>query len=228
MLAESWAAFVLRLQALFKGLYSFLQAFRISQNRQHFQPFSLEQCRLELLKLLSVHALVLHILSPLCFDLPVGRWAFAACPADAKIIARFPASCRKRPFCEESCPPKGGQKNFFRRQRAHVRYLFPRIRASVGAKPTAGRAERPTHHTAINTPHSAQRTASVHQHIAHHAQALAAPGSNTAGVAFIAQRAPRCVSRCYHHRAHHHTPPLASASMSHTIGVTKTSSQTQS
>ena len=149
-------------------------------------------------------------------------------PPDAKIIARFPASCRKRPFCEESCPPKGGQKNFFRRQRAHVRYLFPRIRASVGAKPTAGRAERPTHHTAINTPHSAQRTASAHQHIAHHAQALAAPGSNTAGVAFIAQRAPRCVTRCYHHRAHHHTPPLASASMSHTIGVTKTSSQTQS
>ena len=75
MLAESWAAFVLRLQALFKGLYSFLQAFRVPQNRQHFQPFSLEQCRLELLKLLSVHALVLHILSPLCFDLPVGRWA---------------------------------------------------------------------------------------------------------------------------------------------------------
>lgn len=125
-------------------------------------------------------------------------------PPDAKIIARFPVSCRKRPFCEEPCPPKGGQKNFFRRQRAHVRYLFPRIRASVGAKPTVGRAERPTHHTAINTPHSAQRTASAHQHIAHHAQALAAPGSNTAGVAFIAQRAPRCVSRCYHQPG---TPP---------------------
>ena len=170
-----------------------------------------------------------------CISFPpcalICRWAagLAALASRRKNHSTVSGVVPKKAVLRGTLPPlKGGKKNFFRRQRAHVRYLFPRIRASVGAKPTAGRAERPTHHTAINTPHSAQRTASAHQHIAHHAQALAAPGSNTAGVAFIAQRAPRCVTRCYHHRAHHHTPPLASASMRHTIGVTKTSSQTQS
>lgn len=41
----------------------------------------------------------------------------AACPADAKIIARFSPPCRKSAFFGRSCPLRG-QKNFFRRQRA--------------------------------------------------------------------------------------------------------------
>ena len=45
--------FLLPVLALLNGLDGFIQRFRISQNRQHFKPLNLEQCRLELLKLLS-------------------------------------------------------------------------------------------------------------------------------------------------------------------------------
>ena len=60
---------------------------------------------------------VLFMVFPSCALGAVVFSGRAACPADAKIIARFSPPCRKSAFFGRSCPLRG-QKNFFRRQRA--------------------------------------------------------------------------------------------------------------
>ena len=80
---------------------------------------------------------VLFMVFPSCALGAVVFSGRAACPADAKIIARFSPPCRKSAFFGRSCPLRG-QKNFFRRQRARSSsnpFGIAYIRAKPSSRP---------------------------------------------------------------------------------------------